>query len=109
MWPTCPDGLLAWLDLRQSALEATDIGVRAKTTSQPTVIELLNTAFLFTENPQQIEYDDVLQEAVIDKQMHFIVNEDTPPHIVEQVLNIRHNTGRADYVKIVACEWKGKE
>jgi hypothetical protein len=41
--------------------------------------------------------------------MHFIVNEDTPPHVVEQVLNIRHNTGRMDYVKIVACEWKGKE
>jgi hypothetical protein len=38
MWPTSPDGLLAWLDLRQSALEATDIGVRAKRTSQPTVI-----------------------------------------------------------------------
>jgi hypothetical protein len=33
MWPTSPDGLLAWLDLRQSALEATDIGVRAKTTT----------------------------------------------------------------------------
>jgi hypothetical protein len=41
--------------------------------------------------------------------MHFIVDEDTPPHIVEQVLSIRQNTGRADYVKIVACEWKGKE
>jgi hypothetical protein len=109
MWPTSPDGLLAWLDLRQSALEATDIGVRAKTTTQPTVIESLNTAFSVTENPQEIEYDDVLQEAAIDKQMHFIVDEDTPPHIVEQVLNIRHNTGRADYVKIVACEWKGKE
>jgi hypothetical protein len=42
MWPTSPDGLLAWLDLRQSALEATDIGMRAKTTTQPTVIESLN-------------------------------------------------------------------
>jgi hypothetical protein len=64
---------------------------------------------LVTENPQEIKYDDVLQEAAIDEQMHFIVDEYTPPHIVEQVLNIRHNTGRADYVKIVACEWKGKE
>jgi hypothetical protein len=108
MRPTSPDGFLAWLDLRQSALEATDIGVRAKTTTQPTVIESLNTAFLVTENPQEIEYDDVLQEAAIDKQMNFIVDEDTPPHIVEQVLNIRHNTGWADYVKIVACDLKGK-
>jgi hypothetical protein len=43
---------------------------------------------LVTENPQEIEYDDVLQEAAIDEQMHFIVDEDTPPHIVEQVLSI---------------------
>jgi hypothetical protein len=109
MWPTSRDGLLTWLDLRQSALEAMDIGVRAKTTSQPTVIESLNTAFLVTENQQEIEYDDVLQEAAIDQQMHFIVDEDTPPHIIEQVLNIRHNTVRGDYVKIVACELTGKE
>jgi hypothetical protein len=83
--------------------------VRAKTTTQPKVIESLNTAFLVIENPQEIEYDDVLQEAAIDKQMHFIVNEDTPPHIAAEVLNIRQNTGRVDYVKIVACKWKGKE
>jgi hypothetical protein len=83
--------------------------VKAKMTTQPTVIELLNTAFSVAENPQEIEYDDVLQEAAIDEQMHFIVDEDTPPHIVEQVLNIKQNTGRADYVKIIACGWKGKE
>jgi hypothetical protein len=94
MWPTSPDRLLAWLDLWQSALVATDIGVRAKTTTQPTAIESLNTAFSVTENPQEIEYDNILQEAAIDEQ----IDEDTPPHIVEQVLNIRQNTGRGDYV-----------
>jgi hypothetical protein len=26
-WPKSPDGMLSWLDLRQTALESSDIGV----------------------------------------------------------------------------------
>jgi hypothetical protein len=107
-WKASPDGLLAWLDLRQSALEATDIGVRTKPSAVPTAPpESLSTAFMTTDVPEVYSY--AVHATAIDATVFCTIDEDTPSYIVEQLLSIRHDSGNQDYICIVPCEWKGKE
>jgi hypothetical protein len=50
-----------------------------------------------------------LHTTAIDEESHFKVYEDTPVEMVQQMLNITYQTGRTNLVRVVACEWMGKE
>jgi hypothetical protein len=106
-WPASPEGMLLWLDLRQTDLEAAEIGVRPMViTTQP---DQLNTAFMTRTKFDDLEDEDVIHETAEDKLSYFRVHEDTPQEVVLHMLHIGTQSGRDNYVRPVPCEWKGKE
>jgi hypothetical protein len=50
-----------------------------------------------------------LHTTVIDEELHFKIYKDTPVEMVQQMLNIALQTERINLVRVVACEWMGKE
>jgi hypothetical protein len=90
-WPASPEVFLAWLDLRQSAMEATDIGVRPKATQPPTTtVETLNTAFTtLSSSYDEMSFPEMVHDSAADDEAYIVIHEDTPSIIVQQMLNIR--------------------
>jgi hypothetical protein len=74
-----------------------------------TKTETLKSAFTTTEKLSQATYLDILHTTAIEEESHFKVYKDTPVEMVQQMLNIAHQTGRTNLLRVVACEWKGKE
>jgi hypothetical protein len=60
-WEACPEGLLLWLDLRQSALKSADSGMAGlcQKSATRTNTETLNSAFTTTKKLSQAAYLDV--------------------------------------------------
>jgi hypothetical protein len=69
----------------------------------------LNTAFTTTTKLSEATTKDILHTTAIDEELHFKVYEDTPVKMVQQIIHIAHQTGRTNLVRVVACEWMGKE
>jgi hypothetical protein len=105
-WEASPEGLPLWLDLRQSALESADSGMAGLRGKSPTRTntETLNSAFTITAKLSQASYLDVLHTTAIEEESHFKVYEDTPVDMVLQMLNIAHQTGHTNLVRVVACQ-----
>jgi hypothetical protein len=108
-WHASPEGLLRWLDLRQSTLEAADLGMAGLRGKSKPCEDQLNTAFTTTTKLSEATTEDILHTTAIDEESHFMVYEDTPVEIVQQMLNIAHQTGRTNLVRVVACKWMGKK
>jgi hypothetical protein len=107
-WPASPEGMLTWLDMRQTVLEAAEIGIRAKTPLLSA--DHLNTAFMTTTDEQEeTTFPAAVHEMANDEESYFHVYDDTPPEIVQQMLNISRHIGRQNFVHIMSCEWKGQE
>jgi hypothetical protein len=68
-----------------------------------------NTAFTTTTKLSEATTEDIFHSTAIDEELHFKVYEDTPVEMVQQMLNIAHQTGRTNLVRVAACEWMGKE
>jgi hypothetical protein len=80
--------------LRQSALEATDIGVRPKET-QPTTatVETVNTAFTTSSSSyHKMSFPEMVHDSAADDEAYVVIHEDTPSIIVQQMLNIRESS-----------------
>jgi hypothetical protein len=56
-----------------------------------------------------MSFPEMVHDSAADDKAYVVIHEDTPSIIVQQMLNIRESSGNTNYVKIVACEWKGKE
>jgi hypothetical protein len=90
-------------------LEASDLemaGLRGKSKLRE---DQLNTAFTTTTKLSEATTEDILHTTAIDEESHFKVYEDTPVEMVQQMLNIAHQTERKNLVRVIACEWMGKE
>jgi hypothetical protein len=68
----------------------------------------LNSAFTTSQVLEDLSID-VHVTALQNKQSHFIVYDNAPEEVVQQMLNIAHTSGRSNYVQVVPCKWKGKE
>jgi hypothetical protein len=58
-WPKSPDNMLSCLDLRQTALESSDIGVKPKTQITSVPADQLNTAFTTTSSLDALAFPEV--------------------------------------------------
>jgi hypothetical protein len=77
-WPASPEGLLAW----QSALEATDIGIRPKATQPPTAtVETLSIAFTMSSSSNnEMSFPEMVHESAADDEAYIVIHEDTLNH-----------------------------
>jgi hypothetical protein len=89
-WHASPEGLLRWLDFRQSTLEAADSGMAGLPGKSKPREDQLNTVFTTTTKMLEASTEDILLTRAIDEESHFKVYEDTPVEMVQQMLNIAH-------------------
>jgi hypothetical protein len=111
-WEAGPEGLLLWLDLRQSALESADSGVaglQGKSDTGTNTKTLNSVTLCIYKNRKVVPSYLPRHTTAIVEASHFKVYKDTPVEMVQQMLNIAHQTGRTNLVRVVACDWKGKE
>jgi hypothetical protein len=100
--------MLTWLDMRQTVLEAAEIGIREKT-KLPSA-DHLNTAFTTTTDEQEeAMFPAAVHKMAYNKESYFHVYDDALPEIVQQMLDISCHTGIQNFVHINMCEWKGQE
>jgi hypothetical protein len=84
-WPKSRDGMLLWLDLHQTALESSDIGVKLKTQITSVPADQLNTAFTTTD---ALTFPEAIHEVAVEEELCFSIHEDTPQEIILQMHNI---------------------